>query len=141
MKMLLILLFFALSLHINAQTSYIEVVSHNSMSGSFVYLDIGKGDAYYIHENGKEVKFLTGLECVRWLSLKGWRLVSAFSHEIDRANWLVGRDLSPIAKCYVICKDFVGGADPADELELFTKKEKSKRRNEKKSKSNDDMYQ
>lgn len=139
MKKFILSLLMALPAFTMAQTSYIEIVSHNSTAGSFLYLDIGKGDTYYIYENGMEVKFVTGLECVRWLSFKGWKLVSAYSHEIDRANWLVGRNLSPISKCYVMSKEFTDGIDPVSELELYTNKTKPKKKNESK-KSNDDMY-
>ena len=41
MKKCLLLLLLALSLHSQAQTSYIEIVSHLGMTSEFVVLDIG----------------------------------------------------------------------------------------------------
>lgn len=139
MKKFILSLLMALPAFAMAQTSYIEIVSMVSMTNSFIHLDIGKQESYYIYENGSEVKFRTGIECVRYLSLRGWKLESAYSQEIDAANWLVGRNLSPISKCYVMSKEFTDGIDPVSELELYTNKTKPKKKNESK-KSNDDVY-
>lgn len=141
MRYFILSLLFAFPVFGKAQTSYIEIVSHVSMTSSFVYIDIGKAKSYYLYESGEKVKFRTGIECVRYLSVRGWRLVSAYSHEIDTANFLTGRGMSPISKCYVMCKDFENGKDPVDDLELMSEIDKNKNGKNKKSKSNDDMYQ
>lgn len=139
MKKCLLLLLLALSLHVKAQTSYIEIISHLDMTSQFVFLDIGKAASYYISENGEKVKFRTGIECVRYLALRGWKLESAYSHELDATAWLVGRNLSVITKCYVMSKEYKNGIDPVTELELISEKTKSKKKNEKR-KFNDDLY-
>ena len=139
MKKYLLLLMLALSLNSQAQTSYIEIISHLDMTSQFVFLDIGKAASYYISENGEKVKFRTGIECVRYLALRGWKLESAYSHEVDGTAWLVGRNLSVITKCYVMSKEYQNGIDPVTELELISEKTKSKKKNEKR-KSGDDLY-
>ena len=55
MKKCLLLLLLALSLHSQAQTSYIEIISHLDMTSQFVFLDIGKAASYSISENGERL--------------------------------------------------------------------------------------